>query len=314
MNKTHLTKTLQTLFILLAVSTLTFAQKENADLETFKLHVNFQPTQGEMIQQNLRREEASNFDAPNYIATNKDNGTVRIFGTQKSASDFKYFNFDSSNLSKEEDCAKFCEKITKLERVPYFGFAIKPMEDFSGVEITNIIEDSNAADSPLEVGDIITSIETAETTNPCELLRAVDDQTVDEWVEVNYIRNGKSKSTMILMGYRVKKHVTWVACCDNITNEDPQIIATPTAHLNLDIFPNPTAGVTQFEIGTSSINKTTIQLMNLNGQVLKEMKVFPIDGYWQDYLDLSKYADGVYVLHVTQDKAKTSKRIVLQKK
>ena len=314
MYKINRLRLLQTLFVLFAFSSCSFAQSAIDNNGTFNLHVNFQPTQGEVVAQNLGIEEASVFDAPAYIASNRKNGIVRIFGRHKTPREYKYYSFDSSKLEDNGDCPNYCEKITSLERVPFLGFAVNPTDDFIGVEIVSIVPGSNASDSPLQPGDIITSIETLETTNPCQLTQAVNDQTVDHWVEVSYIRKGKSRSTMILMGYRIKKNVTWVACCDNNPTKEPLTITSPSNHLDLDIFPNPTAGITQFEIGTSSINKTTIQLMNMNGQVLKEMEVFPIDGYWQDYLDLAQYADGVYVLHVTQDKAKISKRVVLQKK
>jgi len=222
--------------------------------------------------------------------------------------------FDSSKLIDADKCASFCEKVTGLERIPFFGFAVVPTDDFTGVRIEDIIEGTAADESTLQEGDIITAVESMEITNPCHLTQAVNDQSVDEWVQVNYTRDGKSKQAMVLMGYRIRKKVTWVPCCNSIPNETQPTIQTSTGALDLNIFPNPTAGITQFEIGTTSFSETTIQLMNMNGQVLKEMKVLPIDGYWQDYLDLSKYADGVYVLHVTQDKSKKSERIILQKK
>jgi len=314
MHKIKILKAIAVLSFCFISSISSFGQENLNNKGSFNLHINFQPTQGEIITKNLKLEEASDFDAPSYIAEHQDKGLVRIFGRLKNDVEYKYFNFDSSDLSGEKDCDTFCEKVTSLERVPYFGFAVKPMEDFSGVVIEDIIEGSNAADSPLQIGDIITTIESVETTNPCQLTKAIGDQTVDQWIEVNYTRNGKSKSTMVLMGYRIKKNVTWIRCCTNKPSEEVLTITTPSSHLDLEIFPNPTAGITQFEIATSSVNETNIQLMNMNGQIVKEMKAFPLDGFWEDYIDLSKFPDGVYVLHVTQDKATASKRIVLQKR
>ena len=64
MYKTHNLKSLQTLLILLFFAAVSNAQTEKAIFQTSSLHVNFQPTQGEAIIQNLKQDDAIHFDAP----------------------------------------------------------------------------------------------------------------------------------------------------------------------------------------------------------------------------------------------------------
>ena len=64
MYKINRLRLLQTLFVLFAFSSCSFAQSAIDNNRTFNLHVNFQPTQGEVVAQNLGIEEASVFDAP----------------------------------------------------------------------------------------------------------------------------------------------------------------------------------------------------------------------------------------------------------
>jgi len=283
----------------------------NADeMVSMRLHLNVKGAdKSSSYAKNIQDQEALRFDVPAFIANNEDKA-LRIFGSRKNVQDIVNYQFDSGKLDQENNCDTYCEKIVSIERLPFIGVGIEPMPDFSGVIIDRIVEDAPAEDSELEIGDIITAIQDIDISTSCELTGTVNDQEVEDYVAVDYIRDGKPQRTFLTIGYRVKKNVTWVKCCAEEINA-PVVAGSD---LSLSVFPNPTPGITQFNFYTTEISAAHLQLTDMAGRTLLSKKVFPMDGFLNDYLDLSKIPSGIYLLNIEQDGKTVSEKIVLQRK
>jgi len=194
--------------------------------------------------------------------------------------------------------------------LPFLGIGAEPTNDFTGVIVDRIIEGSTAADSDLESGDVITAIENIDISTACELTGVVNEQSVDDYVAVDFIRDGKPNRIFLSMGYRIRKNITWVPCCEQAIEEVP---VQTFENISLAVFPNPTAGITQFNFTSTSLTTAELALTDMAGQLILQKKVFPADGQLNDYLDLSKIASGVYLLNIKQDGKIVSEKIVLQR-
>ena len=268
------------------------------------------PTNAESFSKNLKHQEAANFNVSAFLAEH-DDAHVRIFGTRKNVKDLVSYKFDSKELERNSSCEGYCEKIVSIERLPFIGLGAEPTNDFTGVIVDRIIEGSAAADSELETGDVITSIENIDISTACELTGAVNDQEVGDYVAVDFIRDGKPNRIFLSMGYRIKKNVTWVPCCEQ---EDFDVPVQVFEDISLAVYPNPTMGITQFNFKSTSLASAELVLTDMAGQQILAKKVFPLDGQLNDYLDLSRIASGVYLLNIKQEGKIVSEKIVLQRK
>ena len=89
-------------------------------------------------------------------------------------------------------------------------------------------------------------------------------------------------------------------------------IATGVGAVNPDIsfkiVPNPTAAYVYVYMDNNSVNNVTGKLYNETGQMLQDIGFMqPTIAYT---LDLTKYAAGIYLLHMTDGKSETVKKIV----
>lgn len=296
--------------LLFSVSLL--AQIQAEEMVSMHLHLNVKsPSPEKSFVKNLRDQQALNFDVPTFIAEHEGD-VLRIFGSKKNVKDIVNYQFESQKLERQSDCdsQKYCEKIVSIERLPYLGLAVEPMSDFSGVLIDRIVKETPAEDSALEIGDVITSIEGFEISTACDLTGAVNDQDVEDYVSVEYTRDGVTKKTYIPVGYRIKKNITWIKCCDQDLEVPEQIFED----LALAVFPNPTSGITQFSYQSTMLTEAQLVLTDMAGHQVLRKKVFPIAGHLNDYLDLSRIASGVYILNITQGGKTVSEKIVLQRK
>lgn len=289
-----------------------FAQIQADEMVSMHLHLNVKSNSPEKsFVKNLRDMEALKYDVPAFIAEHEGD-ILRIFGTKKNVKDIVNYRFESQKLERAEDCdaTNYCEKIVSIERLPYIGLAVEPMSDFSGVIIDRIVEGTPAEDSELELGDIITTIENFEISSACDLTGAVNEQDVEDYVSVEYTRGGETKKTYIAIGYRIRKNITWIKCCDQEIDVPEQIFED----LALAVFPNPTSGITQFSYQSSMLSEARLLLTDMAGHEVIHKKVFPIDGHLNDYLDLSKIPSGVYILNIKQEGKTVSEKIILQRK
>ncbi|MCH8319271.1 MAG: T9SS type A sorting domain-containing protein, partial [Bacteroidetes bacterium] len=86
----------------------------------------------------------------------------------------------------------------------------------------------------------------------------------------------------------------------------------PVFNINLNIHPNPNTG--QFTVTFKIIEKQHINLkvFNLKGQVMYEENLSDFAGRYQNKIDMSGYAKGIYNLQLTTKETTINKKIILE--
>jgi membrane-associated protease RseP (regulator of RpoE activity) len=82
----------------------------------------------------------------------------------------------------------------------FLGVATRAVD--GGVEITQVVSGSAAADAGLRVGDVITAFDGDSVSTPTELARAVADHDPGDEVRITYRRNGQSQTVTIKLASR----------------------------------------------------------------------------------------------------------------
>ncbi len=306
---------LRTSFALLLSVNFLFAQEQKEANHQFFYSITVEASDAsKSYKKKLQHKEAIDFDVLAFLEEQEQDTRVKIYGRKVNNADYITYSFDSKNIKGDGDCVKFCEKIESIERVPFLGVAVIPMDDFSGVEVDYLLENSPLNETGIQPGDIITSVDIEEVTDPCNLIAAVKDQDIDATVDIHFIRNDESHFINSKIGYRLKKKVTWANCCDlDLDLQQTSEMLSPKDRMTLNVFPNPTSGLAQFEFSTPNLSETEIKLSDFNGRVITSKKVLPLNGVWNDYLDLSSFAPGVYVLQIKQQEQVITERVVVMK-
>jgi len=81
---------------------------------------------------------------------------------------------------------------------------------------------------------------------------------------------------------------------------------------SLQVFPNPTTGMINFNITLSTKQDIKVKVYNALGQVLSTINYGGVEGFFTRQIDLSGYSKGMYILQVIGDNGVTYKKVVLQ--
>lgn len=93
------------------------------------------------------------------------------------------------------------------EAKPFLGVMIAEAEN--GVAITEIIEETAAAESELRSGDVITKINKEEVSSVNQLIDMIREHEVGEKVTIHYQRDGKENKTKIELGQKDEHPFNW---------------------------------------------------------------------------------------------------------
>jgi len=74
------------------------------------------------------------------------------------------------------------------------------LKEDAGVLVSQVVEDSPAAQAGLQAGDIVTRIDDSEVGTPAELRRVVRDHHAGDRVKVHYLRDGKKGEADVTLG------------------------------------------------------------------------------------------------------------------
>ena len=87
-------------------------------------------------------------------------------------------------------------------------------------------------------------------------------------------------------------------------------IRDPNIALALQVYPNPASNSLTVDFGARTSAESKLELVNAFGQIVLKKNV---DHIVTILLDMSIYADGIYMLQVTRDGNIMRSRIVIQK-
>jgi hypothetical protein len=79
---------------------------------------------------------------------------------------------------------------------------------------------------------------------------------------------------------------------------------------SIQVYPNPTSGITTLTIQGLNSTQAEIQLMDLTGRILTTKQVELLSEGVETTLNMSKFAAGVYVVRIQSGDFKAVRRIV----
>ncbi len=94
-----------------------------------------------------------------------------------------------------------------------------------------------------------------------------------------------------------------VSIAENKTKSQSNVIA----------FPNPTPGEVGIRLKNEDSSTFELQVLNLDGKVLKQLNSTRIDAFHQDKIDLSDLPDGIYALQMKVGDQRIYKRVIKSK-
>jgi hypothetical protein len=79
-----------------------------------------------------------------------------------------------------------------------------------------------------------------------------------------------------------------------------------------NIYPNPAKNMLNVNFSIEKANNVKVMLTNLNGQTVFQENLNTLNGEYNKTIDVSKFIEGVYILSITTNKGKATKKVVIQ--
>jgi hypothetical protein len=149
------------------------------------------------------------------------------------------------------------------------------------------------------------------------------DATIPNAASYLWSPGGETTPTITCVGndMGVGAHTVSVVVTDNngcvvsdqitITIDICSFIGENETELRLLIHPNPATNVLNIQLNGKS-NKVTYHLLNYQGQVLYTSSDVSVNGSYNEQLDLSGYAKGIYYLRLNSGNTSTVRKVVIQ--
>ena len=259
---------------------------------------------------------ANEFDIPAFINEYIGQARIQIFGTFRTEGEKINIRFDSNDFFYENSSTVFCEEIVEIEQLPLLGVSTIPTVNFEGTQIKKVISGSAAEKAGLLATDIITAISVNEIHSDCDLVIAIQDNEIGEEVQIEYIRAGEKQLTTAKLGYQLQKKLSWLPCQDKptLTERLPSSDQKDPTQPQLEVFPNPSNGVSFLQYQSSEIEAVDIIITDLSGRETYRQEVNEFDGFHNQYIDLTSKSAGIYFINVIQGAHIYTKKLVIQKK
>lgn len=175
---------------------------------------------------------------------------------------------------------------------------------------TNSAGNSSSLAKTIVVGSVITPSITV-TSNTL----TSSSSTGNQWYYNNTIISGATAQTYIATqagNYFVR--VSNTSCPVNSDTVNITVIGIKENRLlsSITIFPNPTSGIITIELIEFSENSLQIEVLNLMGQLIAYRKLTDCTAKCKEFIDLSTYPKGEYLIKVKTTDSETTKRIMLK--
>ncbi|HFC01077.1 MAG TPA: PDZ domain-containing protein [Phaeodactylibacter sp.] len=254
-------------------------------------------------------EEANHFDIEKFISENIATADIRIVGSIIAWGKTTRINFDSKKLDAQNGCNIFCKKIIEVKKTPLLGVQVIATDDLDGVLVETVFEGSAAEAAGIEQGDIIYYVDDTVIQSGCDLTMEMNDSEVGQVVDIHVGEKGHQRIVPAILGYKILENITYQYCCPSeVALENNKINAN-----DLTVFPNPTRGLTELKFQTSTRGDLKIYITDVAGQRIYQHTINDFKGFYNESIDLTKYASGVYFLQMIQGENIWTEKIVLQK-
>ena len=79
---------------------------------------------------------------------------------------------------------------------------------------------------------------------------------------------------------------------------------------SLEIYPNPTQGQVRINFGTGDSEDAVIRVLDISGKEIMNWSIDNLNGKFDGVIDISKLADGVYILEITDGSLTANRRLI----
>lgn len=262
---------------------------------------------------NLSGAAAYQFDVADFLSKNKYED-IQINGRATVNHEKLSWQFRSRDLNDNTDCQNFKQVVMATKKAPFLGVSVLAMEDFSGVEVVNVIEGSAAETYGFQIGDVITAVNDYEIYTPCDLTSEIGQIQPNDLLTIEIERGKEHKTIQPKLGYHLHKKLSWTPDCNQNSAVTNNVSSDNFEAANLSVYPNPTTGQAQVNYTATALNAVQLNLTDLTEKIIFSKKIEEFPGFYNDVLDLTTQPEGIYFLNIIQgDEVKTEK-IVLQKR
>lgn len=103
-----------------------------------------------------------------------------------------------------------------------------------------------------------------------------------------------------------------VSDADESTEKIKQNILNQNSNLGINLYPNPAENTAEIQFNLDEKVETTIQIIDLKGQVLQNINLGKIAGKHTQKLDLSKLSKGTYIINIKKGSETFNQKLVVK--
>ncbi len=264
----------------------------------------------------LRGDQVLDFDVAAYLAENPD-AKIDLSGRYSTDQEIVVMEFNSADLSTDNTCTDYCEKVVSIEKLPYIGLRLERLENASGAIVKEVIAGGTAEQAGIELGDIVIQADQESIGTGCDMVKYVKMNEVGQKMTTRIIRDGKEQVVIIPTGFRTKKTITWEACCE------PKVAAVAksgeagnTVNQSLvsvvEVFPNPSEGIFQVTAEGLQDGMAELLITDIAGRQVIRKQVNVANGSYTENINMSKEAVGMYIVNVNQGEVKKTVKVLVK--
>ena len=199
-----------------------------------------------------------------------------------------------------------CQKTCVVEKTEYkgalLGVQLKVNCGDKGAYIGNVIPNTAADKSILQINDLLLTVNGIDIKNPKHFIDIISKYEAFQEIDLVYERKSKRYTTQIVLDAKTTKIVKEEVCCDTFNFEE-----------NIAVYPNPAVKDLQITFKESVKDNYTFEVFNLNGIRFFKEENSKLNSNLSKSISVENLEDGVYVLKVKQGANTFSSLFVVEK-
>jgi membrane-associated protease RseP (regulator of RpoE activity) len=207
---------------------------------------------------------------------------------------------------------------------PFLGAQFGHTQGTENLVVGSVTELSAASEIGLQKLDNVTSIN-GTAVNYNNVRSVVARLKAGKRVKVEFVRDGKKMSASTILKTKAETFM-YIECeqaeeLDDLTAEELALLEEKAAVIgdpaslgigSVNFFPNPSNGQFDLMFNLYDVGDVNIQIFNSNGGLVYNEQIAGFTGYFNNNVDISNNAKGIYFLIVEQNGKTVSKKVVLQ--
>ncbi len=257
----------------------------------------------------LQGQEADIFDAANFINENLGSKRITIRGDFHSNAKMTLLRFDSNKLDEFDQVSDYCPTST-FSMKAVFGIGGKSTEDFTGVVVEKVVADSPADLTGVLVNDVITTFNGQLVETFCDILLELKNCEAGQSVPFVFIRNGEIKEDHVTIGGRLIEKINFIPCNSIDQNQWTSEDEIQDNFVSMDVFPNPTNGISYMKFNSTSNDPLNVYLMDAKGGIIKHTQHKTVNASVSQNIIFNDFKEGTYLLVAEQGNQIVTEKIV----